>query len=165
MNEEKPRPSQDQVLVDLVQPPATLAKAFLAEDGVALALLLDLLFSAHEIRHIVPGRSDNFLEVWHHGTDTIQFRNIYEKRDVPPCLQELAPDWAAYVTLAEKWFHDFPHECVEYDYWFWGHDEPREMRSLDYFREMLRARIPAEESPVGPDKFSNTCMKEGQNID
>ena len=134
----------DQELVALVMPPEPMGKSFIQKDRETLRILLDVLFSAHELSHFEPGSEDNNVDVWTDNSDTIHFRNMYAQHNVPPKFAEIAPDWDAYVQLAEKWHHEFPYGCAEYDDWFWGHDEDFDLRSLDFFREMLINRIPVD---------------------
>jgi hypothetical protein len=134
----------DQALITLVRPPDPLAEAFLKKDRETLRILLNVLFSSHELNHFTPGSPDNNVDVWTDDSDTIYFRNMYGQDTVHPKLAEIAPDWHAYVHLAETWHHEFPFGCAEYDDWFWGHDEDPASRSLDFFRVMLINRISAE---------------------
>lgn len=119
MNQHEPSLT-DQKLIDTVQPPYQMAEAFLQSHQSIMRILLDALFSTHELNHFKSGSDDNNVEKWTDVSDTIIFRTMYEEDRVPCTFAEIAPNWDAYVQLAERLHHDFPYSCAEYDDWFWG---------------------------------------------
>ena len=127
----------DAELVSCSQPPAPFATALMDQDEAGMGQLLDLLFACHAK---VDDMED--LSPWHECEVAWNVRMRYERGQVSPALQAIAPAWEDAMRLSEEWLGQWRHSCGEFERWMQRQTESGGESALSFFRVMMIARCP-----------------------
>lgn len=127
----------DAELIACTQPPEPFATALMDQDEQGMAQLLDLLFACHakvdDIEDLAP---------WHECEVAWNVKSLYERGQVGPALQTIAPTWEDAMRLSEAWLVQWRHSCGEFDRWTLRRTEVGGTSALSFFRGMMIARCP-----------------------
>lgn len=127
----------DAELIACTQPPAPFVNALMDQDEQGMEQLLDLLFACHakvdDIEELTP---------WHECETAWDVKQRYERGQIAPALQGIAPTWDAAMRLSEEWLGQWRHNCGEFDRWMQRRSEPGDVSALAFFRNMMIARCP-----------------------
>jgi len=127
----------DAELIACTQPPPPFATALLAQDEQGMAQLLDLLFACHAK---VDDMED--LSPWHECEVAWDVKQHYDRDQVAPLVQEIAPTWQDAMALSEAWLSQWRHSCGEFERWVQRRTEAGDASALSFFRAMMISRCP-----------------------
>lgn len=127
----------DAELIACTQPPAAFATALANRDEAGLEQLLDLMFACHakvdESEDLAP---------WHEFEIAWDVKQIYERGQLTPALQGIAPTWEDAMRMSEEWLGQWRHSCGEFERWMRRRTEAEGVSALSFFRVMMIARCP-----------------------
>jgi len=125
----------DAELIACTQPPKPFATALLDQDEEMMEQLLDLLFASHakvdDIADLTP---------WHECEAAWDVKLRYERGQVAPAMQGIAPSWADAMRPSEEWLLQWRHSCGEFERWMQRRTEACDASALSFFRNMMVSR-------------------------